>query len=63
LDIEVKRVAIKTIKRALEKGDNVIRDGHYIVNHIGTTTYVAFWRLKTKELLALAEWAREKERR
>jgi hypothetical protein len=40
---------------ALYHGYNVVRDGYYVVNHIGTTTYVSFDKLTPAELRAVAK--------
>ena len=34
---------------------NLVRDGYFIVNHIGGTMYVSYDDLTSKELQALAE--------
>jgi hypothetical protein len=40
---------------ALYHGYNVIRDGYYVVNHIGATTYVSFDKLTPAELRVIAQ--------
>jgi hypothetical protein len=40
---------------AVYHGYNVIRDGYYVVNHIGTTTYVSFDDLTPAELRTIAK--------
>jgi hypothetical protein len=49
---------------AMYHGYNVIRDGYYVVNHIGATTYISFDSLTSAELRAIAQlkalWEKEK---
>ena len=40
---------------AVYHGYDVVRAGYYIVNHIGTTTYVSFDDLTPAELRAIAK--------
>ena len=52
-DIEVKvkgKRAVGRILRGIVEGRNVVRDGYYIVNHIGATTYIAIHLLTKEEL-------------
>lgn len=46
---------IERIIKGVRTGANVERDSYIIVNHIGTTTYVAYDKLRREELKALAE--------
>jgi hypothetical protein len=50
------------ILAALQNGDNVIRNGHYIVNNIGITTYISYEHLTPTELRAIANYKQFQER-
>jgi len=37
-------------------GRDYVRDGKYIVNHIGMTTYISFDDLKPEEIIAIGKF-------
>ena len=43
---------------AVYHGRNYVRDGKYVVNHIGATTYISFDDLKPEEIIAIGEFKR-----
>jgi hypothetical protein len=49
-----KRNQLNQILLALYHGDNVVREGYYIVNNIGGTTYISFDDLTPTELRKIA---------
>ena len=46
----------KKLLLAVYHGRNYVRDGKYIVNHIGETTYISFDDLKPEEIVAIGEF-------
>jgi len=49
------------IIKAVLDGRNLIRDGYYIINIIGMTTYISFDHLTSKELYELAKLKEQME--
>lgn len=46
---------------AIYHAKNYVRDGKYIVNHIGATTYISFDDLKPEEIIAIGEFKKKIE--
>ena len=46
----------KKLLLAIYHGRNYVRDGKYVVNHIGATTYVSFDELKPEEIIAIGKF-------
>ena len=44
---------------AIMAREDVVRDGHIVVNHIGEATYVDIQRISVKELHEIAEYQEE----
>jgi len=61
MEIEVKAKGKRAINKIIEgiiNGEDVVRGGHLIVNHLGETTYIAFYHLTPYELKELAKFRR-----
>lgn len=43
---------------AIYHGRNYVREGKYVDNHIGETTYISFDDLKPEEIIAIGEFKR-----
>lgn len=46
----------KKLLLAVYHGKNYVRDGKYVVNHIGATTYISFDDLKPEEIIAVGKF-------
>jgi hypothetical protein len=46
----------KKLLLAIYHGRNYARDGKYVVNHIGATTYISFDDLKPQEIIAIGKF-------
>jgi len=44
---------------AVYHGRNYARDGRYVVNRIGMTTYISFDDLKPEEIIAIGEFKKQ----
>ena len=44
---------------AVYHGRNYARNGKYVVNHIGMTTYISFDDLKPEEIIAIGEFKKK----
>ena len=44
---------------AIYRGRNYARDGKYVVNHIGGTTYISFDDLKPEEITAIGKFKKK----
>ena len=44
---------------AVYHGRNYVRDGKYVVNCIGMTTYISFDDLKPEEIIAIGEFKKQ----
>lgn len=51
----VRGKANKNLLMAVYHGRNYVRNGKYVVNHIGATTYISFDDLKPAEIAAIAK--------
>ena len=54
--LQVDFASIAPILVAIDTGENYERDGYYIVNHIGMTTYISYDHLTADELRAIARY-------
>ena len=55
----IKRRINKKLLLAVYHGKNYIRDGKYVVNHIGATTYISFDDLKPEEIIAIGKFKKQ----